>query len=285
MKLADVHTLYRSDNYQVVDFKCYCRSCSISNEEYNSSFCISFINKGFFEYRSFKRKDEMHVGRVLLSKPGFVHTTRHIDDHPDQVIIYDLKREFYEEINDTYGTQASWFFKNNDIHSVVIHETPELQYNHQLICRHLLSGKYNSLQIDEMVFSLIEKMVQVLANSNQSTLTVSDKVKPYHLTTIESARDYILSHFADDISLHQLGRHCLISPFHLSRLFKSIVGKPPHQYLNEIRMVHATLLLSGGSLPVTDIAFECGFNSMEYFVTAFKQYYKITPSAMRLQIA
>jgi len=283
MKLADVQTIYRSDCYQVLDFKCHCDFCSVSNEEYNSSFSMSFIRKGFFGYRTFKREDEMHVGRMLLSKPGFVHTTRHIDNHPDLVTIYDFKKGFFDEVVETYGTKASWFLQNNDIHSVVINTTPELEYSHHLIYQQLLSNKYNSLQIDEMVFSLLEKVILVLANNNVTNI-VSDKLKQYHLTTIESARDYIFSHFNDNISLQQLGHHCLVSPFHFSRLFKSIVGQSPHQYLNGIRLVHAKILLAGSSLPVTDIAYECGFNSMEHFVTAFKQYYKINPSAMRRQL-
>jgi AraC family transcriptional regulator len=59
----------------------------------------------------------------------------------------------------------------------------------------------------------------------------------------------------------------------------------PHQFLTSVRLTHAKVLLTETSSPVSDIAYECGFNSPEHFVTAFKQYYKVKPSALREQYA
>jgi AraC family transcriptional regulator len=42
----------------------------------------------------------------------------------------------------------------------------------------------------------------------------------------------------------------------------------PHQYLLGIRLQHAKILLTTSAKPVGDIAFECGFNSLEHFATA-----------------
>ena len=48
MKMADIHILHQSDFYRVEDFKCHCEVCSVTAPEYNKSFSISFIRKGFF---------------------------------------------------------------------------------------------------------------------------------------------------------------------------------------------------------------------------------------------
>lgn len=279
--MADVHILHQSDFYRVVDFKCHCNVCSVTEPEYNESFCLSFIRKGFFEYRSFKRNDEVHVGRVLISKPGYEHTTRHIDDQPDILTIFDFKRSFFEEtILDVYGDKLPWILKNNDIHSVMINATPGLEYLHHRIFQTVTSGKYNSLEIDEMVIELLETMMIVLGSAKIPG-SLSDKLKRQHLITIENARNYILTHFKENISLQQLAMHCFISPFHFSRIFKTIAGESPHQYLGSIRLTHAKILLEETNAPVSDIAYECGFNSPEHFVTAFKKYHKVNPSSLR----
>src|SRR5262245_49134649 len=83
MLTADIHILHRSEFYHVNDFKCHCDRCSVSQPEYNKSMFISFVRKGFFEFQTFRRNDEMHVGRMLISKPGYEHTTRHIESQPD----------------------------------------------------------------------------------------------------------------------------------------------------------------------------------------------------------
>ncbi len=285
MKMADVHLLHQSDFYQVKDFKCQCEVCSVTEPEYNKSFTVSFIRKGFFEYQTFKRNEEMHVGRLLISKPGYEHKTRHIDSQPDVITIFEFKKKFFEEtVLDVYGTKLPWLLKNNDIHSLMVNTTPELEYNHQKIFQKLISKKYNSLEIDEMVIALLEK-VMTLLGSVETPENSPDKLKQYHLGTIEKARDFILSHFKENISLQQLAAHCLISPFHFSRIFKSMIRSSPHQFLSSVRLIHAKVLLTETNSPVADIAYECGFNSPEHFVTAFRQYFKIRPSELREQHA
>lgn len=283
--MADIHILHQSDFYRIEDFRCHCEVCSITAPEYNKSFSVSFIRQGFFEYQTFKRNDEVHAGRLLISKPGYEHRTRHIDSQPDIVTIFEFRSNFFEEIIlDLYGNKLPWLLKNNDIHSLMVNTTAELEYHHQRIFQKVSSKKYNSLEIDELVIALLEK-VMILLGSAETPGSLPDKLKQFHLGTVEKARDYILSHFKENISLQRLAAHCLVSPFHFSRIFKTITKSSPHQYLNSVRLTHAKILLTETSSPVSDIAYECGFNSPEHFVTAFKQYYKVKPSTLREQHA
>lgn len=281
MKTADIHILHQSGFYRVMDFKCYCKVCSVTSPEYNNSFTLSFIRAGFFEYQTFRRRDELHAGRLLLSKPGYEHTTRHIDDHPDIVTIFEFRRSFFDEtIVNLYGDNLPWILRNNDLHSLMVNTTPELEYLHQHLLKKLQAGKASSLETDERVLALLEKVLQLLGAA-ETPASIPDRVKQHHIATIEKARDYLLQHFREPVSLEQLAAHCLVSPFHFSRLFKAFTKESPHQYLNAVRLVHARVLLAESNAPVADIAYECGFNSPEHFVTAFKQFHKIRPSAVR----
>lgn len=285
MRMADIHILHQSDFYRVEDFRCHCEVCSITEPEYNKSFSISFIRKGFFEYQTFKRNDELHAGRLLISKPGFEHRTRHIDSQPDIVTIFEFRRNFFDEtILDVYGNKIPWLLLNNDIHSLMVNTTPELEYHHQKVFQKIKAGKYNSLEIDELVITLLQKVMGLLGSA-ETPERIPDNIKQFHLGTVEKARDYILSHFKENISLQRLAEHCLVSPFHFSRIFKTIMKSSPHQYLNSVRLTHAKIVLIETSSPVSDVAYECGFNSPEHFVTTFKQYYKMKPSELREQHA
>lgn len=285
MKLADIHILHQSDVYRVVDYKCHCNVCSVTDPEYNTSFCLSFIRKGFFEYRSFKRNDEVHAGRLLISKPGYEHTTRHIDNQPDIVTIFDFSRTFYEEtILEQYGNKLPWILGNNDIHSLMVSAGPEMEYLHHRILQRLRSGDHTALEIDEMVMALLERTMQLLGSAKVPE-TIADRLKQHHLGTIEAAREFILTHFNENISLEQLARHCLVSPFHFSRIFRTITGESPHQYLLSVRLAHAKVLLKTTASSVAAIAYECGFSSPEHFVTSFKKHQKVNPSAFRYSLA
>jgi transcriptional regulator GlxA family with amidase domain len=101
---------------------------------------------------------------------------------------------------------------------------------------------------------------------------------------VENARAYIFENFAQNISLQQLAKHCLVSPFHFSRIFKTIMNISPHQYLAEVRLNHAKVLLTTTELSIADITYACGFNSPEHFATAYRQRYRINPTTQRKQL-
>jgi AraC family transcriptional regulator len=278
--LADVHILYKSDFYQVTDFKCYCDLCSVSAVEYNESFCVSFIRKGFFGYRTFRRNDEVHAGRILISKPGYEHVASHIDGQPDITTVFEFAADFFKQIQEQYGQGV---LKNNDIHSLLLRSNPELDYLHDRICKRIEKGNTPNLQIDEMVIELLDRVMSILTPASIPVLT--DSLKQYHLTTVENARAYILDNFSNNILLQQIASHCLVSPFHFSRIFKSIMNISPHQYLTGVRLNHAKVLLTTSQQSVTDIAFACGFNSLEHFVTTYRQRFKVSPSTHRNQLS
>ncbi len=280
--LADVHILHQSDYYRVTDFKCHCDVCSVSDPEYNESLCLSFIRKGFFEYQTFRRKDEVHAGRVLISKPGYEHIASHIDGQPDITTVFEFTVDFFKKIQEQYK-QASWFLKNNDIHSLLLQSNPELDYLHNQIWKKVEKKNAANLQIDEMVIELLEKLMDILTDS-KTIPVISDSLKQFHLGTVENAKAYIFENFSQNISLQQLAKYCLVSPFHFSRVFKTIMNISPHQYLTQVRLNHSKVLLTTTDQSVTDIAFACGFNSVEHFATAYRQRFKLNPSAQRKEL-
>ena len=114
-------------------------------------------------------------------------------------------------------------------------------------------------------------------------MQVNRSLKQFHLGTVETARNYIFENFNQNISLQQLAKHCLVSPFHFSRVFKTIMNVSPHQYLTEVRLNHAKVLLTSTDQSIADITYACGFNSPEHFATSYRQRFRINPTAQRKQ--
>ena len=83
-----------------------------------------------------------HVGRLLISKPGYEHSTRHIDRQPDIVTIFEFKKSFYETILlDVYGNKLPGILMNNDMHSLMVNNTPALEYQHLHILQKINSQR------------------------------------------------------------------------------------------------------------------------------------------------
>ena len=106
--------------------------------------------------------------------------------------------------------------------------------------------------------------------------------KIYLYKRIVQAKLFIDKNFNNSIDLDNIADEACFSKFHFLRLFKTIYGKTPHQYLIRVRVENAKLFLEKGN-SVSDTCFEIGFDSVSSFTALFKQYTKLSPSAYQQQ--
>lgn len=80
--------------------------------------------------------------------------------------------------------------------------------------------------------------------------------------TIDDLCRYIEAHAATPLTLADMSRHAKLSPFHLQRTFKAIVGVTPKQYLDNYRLRNfKSILRDKASDGVTGAIYEAGFGS------------------------
>lgn len=102
--------------------------------------------------------------------------------------------------------------------------------------------------------------------------------KVYLYIRMVQAKLFIDNHYADEIDLDNISDEAYFSKFHFIRLFKSIYGKTPHQYLQSVRIEKAQQLLRNGTT-VSDACFLVGFNSLTTFSGLFKKIAGESPSS------
>jgi transcriptional regulator GlxA family with amidase domain len=72
-----------------------------------------------------------------------------------------------------------------------------------------------------------------------------------------------------------------VSEAHFARSFKEAFGLPPHRYLLTRRIERATALLRDTTLPITEIAFQTGWNSLGTFGRTFRDITGESPGELR----
>ena len=72
--------------------------------------------------------------------------------------------------------------------------------------------------------------------------------------------------------------------FYLSKLFKDIMGINLIQYINIIRIHEAAILISETDKTLSEIAQECGYNSLKHFCGVFKRLKGITAGNFRKRV-
>ena len=106
--------------------------------------------------------------------------------------------------------------------------------------------------------------------------------KSYYQKRINKAVAYINEHLEDEIRINQLAREANFSSFHFQRIYKALQRETPYDTLLRLRLEKAVFLLRHHpGLKISNIAFECGFPSIENFSRQFKSRYNFTASTFR----
>ncbi|WP_407270882.1 AraC family transcriptional regulator [Radiobacillus sp. PE A8.2] len=89
---------------------------------------------------------------------------------------------------------------------------------------------------------------------------------------------FIDKNLGSKLTLTYLSNQALVSPAHLSRVFKEKTGMSIIDYINKKRILKAKHLLANSSLTNQTIADLVGFDSMPHFYRTFKKYIGVTPA-------
>jgi AraC family transcriptional regulator len=99
--------------------------------------------------------------------------------------------------------------------------------------------------------------------------------------TLARVQDYINAHMKSDISLGDLAAVAGMAADTFARRFKATTGSAPYAYVIEERVRRAELLLREPKLPISIIAFRCGFSSQSHFTSTFRRLRRMTPRVYR----
>ncbi len=96
------------------------------------------------------------------------------------------------------------------------------------------------------------------------------------------AKEAMLQRFSEaGLSLNDVARDARLSQYHLIRVFKTITGATPMQFLGMVRMDAALRLLKDTKLAVSDIAGAVGYADRSSFFRAFRKHHGCAPSAVK----
>lgn len=102
---------------------------------------------------------------------------------------------------------------------------------------------------------------------------------------IAPALYYIRKNYMLDFRMESLAGLCSMSPSHFRRTFHSIMGFGALEYLNRIRITHATILLRTTEMPVLEISEEIGYETISSFNRHFMEIVGTTPMKYRKQMS
>ena len=220
---------------------------------------------------SFKRVHTINPGDIFFVAPEAQHSYEPVIS-PWVVDYVIFSGNMLNDIFHSFNIPPSGVISaKSDSARIIADLFPELQsaYTSGTPSRHLIASAY----IYWFLFLFFKN-----SPSNSKKLDAE-------IAKLEPAIHFIKNHFDDcNLTSEMIAQNAGISHPHLCRLFSSVYGISPHDYLVQTRIDHAKLMLSEQkSISINQIASATGFNSVSYFTNVFKAKTGVTPAVFRRQ--
>jgi len=139
--------------------------------------------------------------------------------------------------------------------------------------------------------SPLQKLLALLSTLEEMAVTTkyhvlsadgfSFDIKSIDHERLNTVQDHVGKHYAEKITLKEMSSRVHMTEESFSRFFSKIMGKPFFYFLNEYRIRMACQLLIASDLPVVQVAFATGFESLPFFHRQFKKYKHCSPGEFR----
>lgn len=95
---------------------------------------------------------------------------------------------------------------------------------------------------------------------------------------LTKALQYLHAHYEEPLNIQTLAQHVNMSASTFHHQFKRLICTSPLQYLKQIRLLKARMLLSQDRLPVSQVAEAVGYKSPSQFSREYKRYFGVPPN-------
>lgn len=133
------------------------------------------------------------------------------------------------------------------------------------------------------VFGAINELIGLLKEKKLFTYQVDGlgEKDDKNVAKLKRILAFIRENFDKDLTLDDMASAVDFSTKYFCSFFKNTTGKTPIEYLNDYRVERAARKLLGSDMPITQIAYTCGFNDLSYFIKTFKRIKGCTPKNYR----
>lgn len=264
-------TLLAHGSLKVVDFRCGAGPHDRPFAELHRSYSISYVRKGSFGYRARGAAFELVAGSFLIGHPGDEFTCTH-EHHAcgDECLSFQFAPSAIDAFDGTPATRTSAAWRVGALPPL-----PELMVLGEL-AQAAADGR-SDIALDEAGVLLAQRLGDVVTGRKPAALSAGARDRR---RAVEAAmRIDERSH--EEIALEEVAGDASLSPFHFLRLFSSVLGVTPHQYLVRSRLRNAARLLPDPSRSISDIAFDVGFGDLSNFVRTFHRAAGVSPRGFR----
>ena len=236
-----------------------------SSHDAAENFRVNIVEHGWFRLKYGRREWTLGSGSIFLSRPSEVYGYSHVKyAQPDTC----LRVEFYRPLA---GELSDCVFRL----PLVLPSTNRLAFLRLRLG--LLLSNAAEMSLDAHACELVDAAANA---QHDGPRLYRPELLRWYGERIGAARELMDCNPTAHHSLWRLSSQVGMSVFLFARVFRELVGTPPHKYLVRRRLQRARDLLRSG-MPVTDVCYAAGFNNLSHFIRTFRAYFGMSPSKFK----
>lgn len=119
--------------------------------------------------------------------------------------------------------------------------------------------------------------LEMLAFSARKQLSTEKHPPAWLVRVVEKLNE----EFTGNFSTEELAAEANVHPVYLASVFRQFYHETMGEYVQKLRIAHASKLLLNKEIPLIEIAYSAGFSDQSHFTRIFKRFVGITPGAFR----
>ncbi len=238
-------------------------------KHFHDEYSFSLIYDGNHSYENEKEKFIFGSGMIQVVNPYEIHSTKnsswsYLNIMPSTELINDIAKDLTQDES-----------KKDILFHPIITDTKTIKLFQHLFML-MSKNKENKIEIDTAMIEFFEYIIRFHSSqSNEKIVNITCTKKELN-KALEYMNDYDKK---DEITLSDISEQIGISKYHFIKEFKKYIGITPNQYL-QIKKANWTKELLQQDIPLSHIAYECGFTDQSYMIKVFKKFYGYTPTKL-----
>jgi AraC family transcriptional regulator len=168
-------------------------------------------------------------------------------------------------------------FKHQDSFSRTLSLCSRTKMAVESLLNHNYSGNLQNIFVNAQTQMLLLYSLDCMEDKEIDVVTHKFLANEADREKISKAREILLQHIGEPITIKELSRKVAINECYLKKGFKEMFGTTIFDFYQSQRMEHAKYLLYEKGLTVTEVSIMLGYSSISHFSTAFKKHTGLKP--------
>jgi AraC-like DNA-binding protein len=242
---------------------------------WHDTYLIGFTEQGVQRFNSRRARHDSTPGKVFMLEPGDIHD----GDAPSAEgftyrMLYLQPSWLEQALGELFADGPDGGLPGI---GCVLNDDPDLA-RATLFAFNALHQQEVRLVREVALDGLLERLAGHLRRPRQPALD------PRSPAVARRAREYLMAHHEQDVSLQALAHACGTDRFRLTRAFKAAYGLAPHAWLVQLRLSRSRQLLAAG-VQLAEVASRLGFADQSHLGRWFMRAYGISPGAYQRHTA